>query len=163
MKESWIDPVRYEHVEKIILKKCKHADDFCVLFSAEKGKERYYKVQYKDKGVSRCFYLHEFGETADSSNPFDNIEYFKIAKKLNEGRIINGKTFEQAFIEHYYEQNALYRDYMLDDARDEKDPETYRKLVSEAEDEYRKNFDAIEKFAKKYKIEPADEEDLVQE
>ena len=140
MKESWIDPVRYVHVEKLILKKCKNANDLCVLFSSEKDKERYYKIEYKDNGEKHKFYLHEFGETGESLNPFDNIEYFKLAKKLNEGRVIGGRTFEQAFIEFYHDANFNYRDYLLDIARDERSHEEYRKKVVEAEDEYRKNF-----------------------
>ena len=81
-----------------------------------------------------------------------------VINNLNyEGRTINGRTFDQAFVEFYYDAIFNYRDYLLDVAREEKSLEVYNQKVQEAEDEYREMFDEILRFEKKYKIEPFDE------
>ena len=158
MRDHWLDEIRYNDILLIIKKRCKNPENIRVLLSSNKTGEKYYRAEYANKGVSHEIYFDEYGELY-TLNPFDNEDFFKVAKKKNAGRIIDGKTFEQAFIWHYYDAIFNYRDQLQDLAEKETKESEKLKKIHQAQDVYLLLIDRVNEFVAKHKIQMLAEED----
>ena len=159
MRDNWLDKIWYNDiVEKIVSKRCKNPENLRVLLVGNKNGDKHYKVEYFNKGVAHEIFIEEFGELY-TLNPFDNEDYFKIARKKNAGREIYGETFEEAFIKHYYDAIFNYRDQLLDLANNEKSEQEKLRKTHQAQDIYLLLIDRVNQFAAKHKVKMTQEED----
>lgn len=152
MKEDWLDNVTEEDLKKFfenssILRSLGMLEDIEIIVEKD-GKtfcEFYYCSFDRDNEI--LHHLTEYdawGEVCQTSfSNYDSSEYppFVITKdlidwqlmvrKANEGRLIDGKTYDEAFLEHYQALNDEYFNPIINEKQEE--------LVSYINDKIRKN------------------------
>lgn len=159
-KESWLDPIRYKDVVKLVKKRCPKAQDITVveLFDENQNKRiiANYKHEWNDNVYNLKMDLQEFGEFV-SLDPRGGEDFFKLARKKNEGRIINNETFEQAYIRAYTEAIVNQREEQIKEAKKEKIFEDRFNKIYKAEKLYCELISKVADFIDRQAIDIVDE------
>ena len=97
MKEGWLKFLSSEKCKEYIENKYSGAQNVQALeFNGFDG----IVVLYDLDGDKHHTVIDELGE-GTTINPFDNADFFALMRKLTEGHIIDGNTYEQDFIKKY--------------------------------------------------------------
>lgn len=100
---SWLDLFEYNDVINVLKSKYEDAKHINVLLIGNGNGVICYKTYFECGASAREMDIYQNGEMA-SLNPEDDLMFFKLARKKNSGHKINGKTFEESFIDRYREE-----------------------------------------------------------
>ena len=159
-KESWLDPFEIKDIVKLIKKRCPKASNICVaeIHDEEEKKKVIANYIHESNGVTYVLgmELSECGEFL-SLDPRSDETFFKMARRKNSGRTINGETFEQAYVRTRTEAISEQREKQIKEAKKEKDFEKRYNKIYHAEKLYNELISSVASFIEKQSIELVEE------